>query len=171
MSLNEWFPCENPAERLYNQAIRIARQAVMMMDLDWAGYYTKLSMWEHWKYGYSSINEWNERRPSFYALATLNRLYRNNRQLKRPASATDLAETVHAHSYIRNDNELIIILWAPYEKTRIDLVVEGGWQYPVKIDLFDYHHLTPLDCQTAGDTLVIRDIPVYAEPYIIRCLK
>ena len=160
----------------YNNGIMTARQAIIWSDL-----YTELGlngiseyqgMHETWHYGLSLLSQWGKRRLKYYAYQTVNKLLYSPKKLERPKHLNTLPKDMHSHVYLRDNDELVIILWTPLRQATVDVVIDNKeFAYPVNIDLFDYDNLMPLDSEVVGKQRVIRNVPVSPEPFIIRLVK
>ena len=165
-----------PPRGRYNSAIHTARHAILWTDLfaqqNLGGVFNYQRLHDTWNYGLSLINQWGERRPKYLAYQTINKLLYNPRKLYRPVQMNTLSEYIQSHIYLRNEKELIIILWAPYDRAMVDLILDDvSFKYPARVDLFDYYNLLYVKAEEIDGHTVIRGLEIDGEPYILRLIK
>ena len=159
----------------YNSAVMIARQALLYADLykrlDLKGWAALATLHDSWHYSLCIMNGWNERKLQYYAYQTVNKLMYNPEELEQLSCETNLRD-FKSLAYIRNGRKLMIILWSVYGEATVDVVLKDtGFRCPVQVDLFDYDNISPLKCYQKEGYLVLKDLSITQEPFIIRMWK
>jgi len=172
------------------QAVEVARMMFTCFDagMDYAPYYINVRQWvlpdgstaPHWygffgftdlcvdDYGHLTV----KRYPAWYAFQTIAHIF-YSRSVTQPAPITlRLGQPVDfLRVYVRNDYELLIVLWNDADEPRnVSLTLPGRkFAYPVQVNLFNYHlaHDVPY-LLTEKDKLLIPQIQVGRAPVILR---
>jgi hypothetical protein len=188
----------NPSYAVYDdddQAWRVARQMIELFDIGWDGapYYLTLRQWvlpdgtvaPRW-YGIFGLADWVvsksdnltiKRYPAWYAYQTVSHIF-YSRALTLPAPFTvktspDAVDFLRV--YLRNDYELLIVLWNEDSLLRpatrevsIELPTQK-YILPVQVSLTNYRSVTDVRYRLeGGNRLIIENVTVGREPVILR---
>jgi len=163
--------------RIYNQAVMTARHGLLWADATRRygirGIMALNCLHEYWYYGMGLVNPWGERRMGYYAYQTINRLLYDTDKLKELEYNCSHGEEIQVKTYARDNGEMLVIIWAPYARFNMDLVLNAGeYKYPVKIDLFDWENRMPFEHEiTKKGEVIIRGLDIGPEPCIVRLVK
>jgi hypothetical protein len=174
----------------YDQAALVAKTMFFSFDADFhsAPYYTIIRQWvlpdgsaaPHWygMFGFADlcVDDYNhltvKHHPAWYAFQTIANIF-YSRSATQPASfKLQLSQPVDFQRvYVRNDYELLIVLWNDEAEPReVSVTVPTRkFSYPVQVDLFNYHKTMDIAYHLEGnDSLVMTNITVSDQPVILR---
>jgi hypothetical protein len=177
----KWKVITDPEKTYYHQALYLVRRMILCIDLDFKSvcYFTdrdKNTGPLEPKLDFGIIDKNGNPKPSYYAYETINKVFYNPLRLKKPEfniKITDNRDDYQYHSFIRNDNELILAFWA-FEEDTINVTINNSkFLYPVKLSIFSYEDFQSLNYQVSADreNVILKDLVINEEPVIIRFVQ